>query len=416
VHLVLLSCGALLCHTALSESRPDPRHLTEFYFWIALGGVLGGVFAAIIAPLIFKTVLEYPLLVALLPLFRQGKFKRDNWLIPLLFAAAVLSGWAVFRTTGVYAHPEAFAVAHIAAVFICYIFERHTLRFALCFALLMMVYSLTLRSSIEGANRIYAGRNFFGVKKVLDDPETHLRRLMHGDTLHGVESTDPVRMGKPLSYYHPTGPVGDVIHVMQERGGFQHFGVIGLGSGSMAAYADSNHPVTFYEIDPSIEQVARRFFTFLKQCGANCNILIGDGRLQLAQSADGSFDLLMLDAFSSDSIAAHLLSREAFQLYISKLAPGGVLLFHVSNRYLKVEQLVSAQATDAGLVAFSRSDATGDLNKEGKVGSDHVIAARRIEDLGSLPGMSGWKPVTRSVNLRPWTDDYSNLLDLVRWR
>ena len=416
VHLVLLSCGALLCHTALSESRPEPRHLTEFYFWIALGGVFGGVFTAIIAPMIFKTVLEYPLLVALLPLFRLGKLERDNWLIPLLFAAAVLSGWAVFRTTSVYAHPEAFAIAHIAAIFICFKFEQHTLRFALCFALLMMVYSLTLRSSIEGASRVYVGRNFFGVKTVLDEPETHLRRLMHGDILHGVESTDPARMGKPLSYFHPTGPVGDVIHVMHERAGSQHFSVIGLGSGSMAAYADSNHPVTFYEIDSSIEQIARRFFTFLKQCGANCNVVIGDGRLQLAQSADSSLDLLMLDAFSSDSIPTHLLSREAFQLYISKLAPGGVLLFHVSNRYLNVEQLVSALATDAGLVAFSRSDQAGDLSKEGKVGSDHVVAARRIEDLGSIPGISGWKRVIRSESLRPWTDDYSNLLGLIRWR
>ena len=277
--------------------------------------------------MIFKTVLEYPLLVALLPLFRQGKLERDNWLIPLLFATAVLTGWAVFQTTGVYAHAEAFAIAHIAAVFICYKFEQHTLRFALCFALLMMVYSLTLPSSIEGANRVYVGRNFFGVKKVLDEPETHLRRLMHGDTLHGVESTDPARMGKPLSYYHPTGPVGDVIRVMNERGGFQHFGVIGLGSGSMAAYADTNHPVTFYEIDPSIEQIARRFFTFLKQCGANCNVVIGDGRLQLAQSADSSLDLLMLDAFSSDSVPTHLVSREALHPHTPAFARGHPTLY-----------------------------------------------------------------------------------------
>ena len=416
VHLLILSSGALLCHTALSQTRPDTRHLTEFYFWIAVGGVLGGVFTAMIAPILFKTVFEYPLLVAMMPLFRLGKWERDKWPIPFLFAAALVIGWAVFRTIGVYAHAQSFAFAHIAAIFVCLKFEKHILRFALCFALLMMVYWRALAPSFEGANRVYVSRNFFGVKKVVDEPETHLRKLMHGDTLHGSESTDPGRRGKPLSYYYSTGPVGDVVQMMQERGGMQHFGVIGLGSGSMAAYADANHQVTFYEIDPSIEQVARHFFTFLKQCGSNCNVVIGDGRLQLSQSADSSLDLLMLDAFSSDSIPTHLLSREALQVYISKLAPGGVILFHVSNRYLKVEQLVSAMATDAGLVAFSRFDQSGDLSKEGKAGSEHVVAARRIEDLGAIPSMPGWKRVTRPTSVRPWTDDYSNLFGLVRWR
>src|SRR5439155_14691226 len=132
VHLLILSSGALLCHTALSQTRPDTRHLTEFYFWIAVGGVLGGVFTAMIAPILFKTVFEYPLLVAMMPLFRLGKWERDKWPIPFLFAAALVIGWAVFRTIGVYAHAQSFAFAHIAAIFVCLKFEKHILRFALC--------------------------------------------------------------------------------------------------------------------------------------------------------------------------------------------------------------------------------------------------------------------------------------------
>ena len=171
--------------------------------------------------------------------------------------------------------------------------------------------------------------------------------------------------------------------MMRSRGKRQRIGVIGLGSGTMAAYADGDRHVAFYEIDPSVETIARQFFTFVPRCGGNCEVVIGDGRLEVAKAPDGSFDLLMLDAFSSDSIPAHLLSREALQLYLAKLAPDGVLLFHVSNRYLDVERLVSALVTDAGLIALSRFDGAGDLRLEGKTNSTHLVAARHAEDVGS---------------------------------
>ncbi len=414
-HLVLLYSGALLCHTALAERRPSPVHLTEFYFWIAFGGVLGGIFTATIAPMAFNTIIEYPVLVALLPFFRSGKDKTFNVLIPISFGIAILAAWTIFRAAHLDSNSEALAFAHTALFFAAYKLKNHIRQFALSFVILIMAYAVILPGYIEGASRVYTNRNFFGVKKVLDDRSTHLRKLLHGDTIHGIERTDPSRAGQPLSYYYSDGNVDQIVRLMRNRGRRQRFGVLGLGSGTMAAYADANTSMTFYEIDPAVEPIARRFFTFLSRCGSNCDLVLGDGRLRVAETPRNSYDLLMLDAFSSDSVPAHLLSREAVQLYLSKLTPDGVLLFHVSNRYLDIERLVAALIGDAGLVGFSRFDDAGDLREMGKSSSSHVVAARRLEDINAIATHSGWVRVSTPPDFKPWTDDYSNLLSLTRW-
>ena len=414
-HVVLLFAGALLCHTRLADSRPGTRQLTEFYFWVALGGVLGGMFTAILAPAIFSSVFEYPLLVAALPFFLGGKSERSDLVIAIAIALAIVVTWIVFRITGLDADTEAMALAHTALLFIGYKFSKRPQRFAWTFVVMILAYVFMLPAYIEGANRIFASRNFFGVKRVLDDPSTNLRKLLHGDTIHGIESTDPARAGTPLSYYYEGGSVSDVIQMMRARGKAQRTAVLGLGAGSMAAYAGEAHHVTFYEIDPAVEPIAREYFTFLTRCGVNCDVIIGDGRLQLAREPEQKFDLLLLDAFSSDSVPTHLVSREAVQMYLAKLQPDGILLFHVSNRYLNVEALVSALIADAGLVAFSRSDDAGALRQMGKSSADHVAVARRLEDLAPLASRPGWVQVTLPKDFRPWTDDYSNLLSLIRW-
>ena len=209
--------------------------------------------------------------------------------------------------------------------------------------------------------------------------------------------------------------MSDVIEMMRERNKPQHFGVLGLGTGTMASYADASHHTTFFEIDPSVEPIARQFFTFLPRCGSNCDVVVGDGRLQLERTLDAEFDLLLLDAFSSDSVPTHLLSREAVRLYLQKLKPDGILMFHVSNRYLNVEKLASALIADAGLVAYSRFDDAGDLRKLGKSSANHVVAARHAEDLHAIEKRPGWNRVVPPADLQAWTDDYSNLLSLIRW-
>src|ERR1051326_6114990 len=272
LHLLLLSCGALLCHTKLAESRPDPQHLTEFYLWVALGGVLGGVFTASLSPLLFNTVLEYPLVVAFLPFFRAARSASAaarsldgrsasaaarsldgrsasaaarsldgrsasaaarslgyvrNFTFPIVFGAAIALIWLTFRLTHLDSDTNAVALAHTTLFFVAYKQKNHVQRFAWSFAILIMAYAFILPGYIEGASRVYAARNFFGVKKVVDDQTTHLRKLLHGDTIHGIESTEPDRAGQPLSYYYPGGSVSDVVEALRARNKPQRFGVSG---------------------------------------------------------------------------------------------------------------------------------------------------------------------------------------------
>jgi len=417
-HIVILFAGGLLCHSVLASRRPHPRQLTEFYFWIALGGALGGVFAAIVAPALFSTVFEYPLLFASIALFREKRDSEDvlrnrDSVYTAALALAAFATWFAFRKFGVDVTQNhiAAAVANTAFLLVVFMFRKHHARFAACLTVLVLAYSFALPEFIEKGERMYVVRNFFGVKKVLFDLGGNRRKLLHGDTLHGLESQDPAKAGLALSYYHPTGPAGDVMRILETRPP-QHIGVAGLGAGTMAAYANALRHITFFDVDPQVAFIARGFFTFTRRCGDNCDVVLGDGRLAIQQYPDGEFDLLMLDAFSSDSIPSHLVSREAVQIYLRKLKPDGLMLFHVSNRYLKVEQLVASLIQDAGLVGLVRND--NDESIYGKTGSDYVVAARAIEHLNSLPDDESWYPVDAD-GVAPWTDDYSNLLGIVRW-
>jgi SAM-dependent methyltransferase len=357
VHLLLLFVGCLLCHTALADQRPDPQYLTQYYVWIAAGGLLGGVFTAILAPHVFTSIFEYPLLLALAVLFRQGSGRSQR--------------------------------AATAAL-----------------ALLVLGYALLLRPMLaEKGDRIHVTRNFFGVKRVLDAGNE--RKLLHGDTLHGIENRGSA--GEPMGYYHPKGPLGDVMAMMNDRPD-QHVGVIGLGTGSIAAYGGPQRRVTFFEIDPDVEKIAAQFFTFIAKCGNHCDIVSGDGRLALA-AQQYAFDLIVLDAFSSDAIPPHLVSREALDLYLSRLKPGGVLLFHTSNRYLKVKDLVSALVTAAELPSLVRVD----RGKGAVSDSIYVVAAKSREALGGLQDLDNWKMATAPRGVQVWTDEYSSLVDLLRW-
>jgi SAM-dependent methyltransferase len=411
-HLTILFIGAYLCHTALAASRPHPRDLTGFYFWVALGGALGGVFVALVAPAVFKIILEYPLLVAAVPFFRSiqedPKAKRWSWVDAAWPAGVLVAALTVHRLTlGWY---QVGLTAVFAAVFIA---RDRRLRFALAFAALVAGYTYNFWELSETSQRLSISRNFFGAKKVLFDESKNMRKLLHGDTVHGFESLKPELAGQPLSYYHPEGPVGDVMRAIASRPE-QLVGVVGLGTGTMAAYARPNRHVTFFDVDPQMVGIARTYFTFLNRCGSQCDVKLGDGRLSIAGSPDGMFDVLMIDAFNSDSIPAHLVSREAIQVYLAKLKPNGMMLFHVSSRYLNIGGLVAAGATDAGLPALVRSDA--DEMPSGKLASTYIVVARDVAAFENLPTVSGWKPLQNEAGIAPWTDDYSNMLGVIAWK
>ncbi|HET9219564.1 MAG TPA: fused MFS/spermidine synthase, partial [Terriglobia bacterium] len=362
IHLALLFAGGLLCHTALAERRPDRRYLTEYYLYIAFGGALGGVFAAVVAPMAFTSILEYPLLLASTIFFRHG-FGRLRWIIASALACLILG------------------------------------------------YALYLPAVLgEKGDAVYATRNFFGVKRVIDTSAE--RKLLHGDTLHGVENRDTARAGEPTIYYRRDGPLGDVMEMMRDRPD-QHAGVVGLGAGAIAAYAGPDRHVTFFEVDPDVESIAVTYFTFLNRCGGHCTVASGDGRLEIARSPEEEFDLIVLDAFSSDVIPPHLVSREALDVYLSRLKPHGVLLFHASNRYLRVKDLLSALVVDAGLPSLLRDD----RRQDAVGGSDSIwlAAAKSREALGTLSSLRTWTAVARPPEVRVWTDDYSSLVNLLQW-
>jgi SAM-dependent methyltransferase len=391
-HLLLLFVGGLLCHTALAHTRPKTPHLTEYYAWIALGGVLGGVFAAVIAPLAFDTVLEYPLLAATLAFFRSPQQFRRSWLdlsfamlLVVLAAAWSLLTWLDFKIP--LEHGGA-VLAYSAFAAATFVFRQKRWLFAGILASAILVYTVGLAPELESGERLHVARNFFGVKKVIFEWSGNYRKLLHGDTMHGVEGLGPLQAGMPLSYYFPNGPFGDVMSTMSKRPG-QRFGVVGLGSGTIAAYTQPNRHITFFEIDPQIEFIAKEFFTFLPRCGGGCAVVPGDGRLSILRSPDAEFDLLVLDAFNSDGIPAHLLSREALDIYVRKLKPDGAVLFHVSNRYLRVRDLVSSLVTEAGLYALIRDDK--DAMDVGRTPSVWIVAAPDPEALGGLPYNRNWK-------------------------
>ena len=415
-HLILLFVGGLLCHASLARLRPATEHLTEYYAWIALGGALGGVFAAVLAPRLFSTVLEYPLLVAALAFFRQPQdARRSRWdllfLVPVVALAAVAFG--VSRWNKEPLSQGIVPVSIYLAIAITGIaFHRRRWLFAGGLAVILVTFTAFLVPALKPAQQRYVARNFFGVKQVVFDQSRSELKLLHGDTMHGLEGVDPARSGKPLSYYMPSGPFGDVMRMLKDRPD-QHIGVVGLGSGTIASYTQPNRQITFFEIDPQVEFIATEFFSFLPRCGDRCNVVLGDGRLSLQQAPDGEFDLLILDAFNSDAIPAHLLSGEALSMYRRKLKPDGAILFHVSNRYLRIRELVTALAFDAGIPALYRND--DDDREPGKARSSYVILALKKETLNDLAQARNWFQVPYLASVQAWTDDYSNLFEILKW-
>ncbi|MCX6030329.1 MAG: fused MFS/spermidine synthase [Chloroflexi bacterium] len=437
LHLAVFFVIAMACHGALANDRPSPRYLTEFYLWLSVGGALGGIFNALLAPILFTTLVEYPLglvLAALLvrrpdappaPTTSGGvRFPPGlggwggRWLdlaLPALLAGLMTGAFLALRAAGVTSTQVTLALVFGLPAILCFSFSRRPIRFALGIAAMFTVGALTVNAP-QGL--LFTERTFFGINRVLVDGDTHT--LRHGDTLHGAQSLDPDRRCEPLSYYYPTGPIGQVFAAFRGAGATRQIAVVGLGAGALAGYSEPGQPWTFYEIDPGVERIARdpRYFTFLRDCAPEAAVILGDARLSLVKAPAGQYDLLVLDAYSSDSIPVHLITREALALYLEKLASGGLLAFHVSNRYLDLEPVLGNLAQDAGLMALFQIDREiSEAEKTaGKMPSEWVLMARRPADLGPLTGDPRWKPLPARPGSRLWTDDFSSILSVLRWR
>jgi len=424
LNLLTLFAVALVCHGELARSRPATPHLTEFYLWISVGGVLGGVFNALLAPVIFTSVLEFPIalvLAALLcpPIDVVEDTPRARWLDYLLPAALGLA--VAIAILELQAHGVAPGRLFNVAIFgpsatCCLRFAARPRRFG------AGVAALILASQFYAGpfgHILYAERSFFGVYRVCDDVENNWRVLFHGSTVHGMQSLDSGLRCEPLAYYTRSGPIGQVFKVFQQSPVENDVAIIGLGAGVMACYHQPHQRFTYYEIDPTVLHIAQnpRYFTFLSNCGPPVRVVLGDARLSLRNAPAYGYGMLVLDAFSGDSIPTHLLTREAITLYLSKLAPNGVLVFHISNRYLDLHRVLGPLAKDAGLTCLAGDDAqvSEDERREGKFASWWVVMARHPDDLEALRDQPSWRDLPAAPGSRVWTDDFSNIVSILRF-
>jgi len=493
VHLLTLLLAATACHGRLARLRPHPQHLTGFYLLLSVGGVLGGAFNTLLAPLLFSTVKEYPLIllasVALAghALSRARATPPDDAPPSSAFATAKLVGYALtlvlpVATVGVYLWAtapggrsaddllmpqllaigglfaftasflsptlkalgvtgaalviagasvllkwtDAEALAWLAPLALALGATAHLGRFVLCLAAMI---TLPLLLSGGSARLLLTDRTFFGVHRVFADPDgsSVWHQLWHGRTLHGKQYQQSPWSLMPTTYYHRAGPVGDVFTALHTAGSSRPdattitAGFVGLGTGTLAAYGRANDRFTFYEIDPTVVTIARDsgLFSFIKDSPADLRFVIGDARITLRQAEPGGYDLLLLDAFSSDAIPVHLVTREAFTSYLRTLAPRGILLVHISNHYVDLEPVVAALADDLGLAVRIRSDNDGEASDEdvrtGHYASTWMALAATTDALALLTDTGKWTEPERRPGLRVWTDDYADLPSVFKW-
>jgi hypothetical protein len=371
----------MVCHGELVRLKPHPRHLTAFYLMISLGGALGGLFVAIVAPRVFHTYFELPLLlvvcgvlVTLVLWVSPGNWSGKIPVTPVRIAMAVLT--------------------------------------------IALAGYLGYKKNADDRQFRMSERNFYGVLRVRDIPQsaedTAVRRLIHGTINHGTQLLDAKRRDEPTSYYGPYSGMGRAIHYFQSRGPMRA-GVIGLGAGVTASFCRAGDVFRFYEINPLALAIASSWFTFLQDCKADHQVLLGDARLTLEAQPGQQFDMLAVDAFTSDAIPVHLLTREAFALYFRHLKPGGILAVHVSNRYLNLVPVVARNASDIGKSALDIDDE--DEEADYFSGSDWVLVSGdpAIFRDSAFQSSSATRARVRP-GLRAWTDDYSNLFQILKRR
>jgi hypothetical protein len=418
LHLGGFFVSAMVCHGELARRRPATEHLTEFYLWLALGGMLGGMAAALLAPLLFDAVLEYPIALVAACLLRPagacGRGRRSLALgLPIAVLALILLQ-ARWRQLGL---PDLHVAVPLlllvpTAMLLLGMAERPR-RFGLGMAAALVATLLG-----AGADQVVAReRSFFGVYTVKRDP-AGFHVLVHGTTVHGAQSIQPERRRDPLTYYLRDGPLGQLFLAF-EPDPPQTVGAVGLGIGTVACYRQPGQRWTFYEIDPLIERIARdrRFFHYLEDCAPDAPVILGDARRSLREAPAGHYDLLILDAFSSDAIPLHLITREALALYLAKLAPGGVIALHVSNRNLDLAPIVADLVADAGVVGWLRNHSPPDAAQHGYQSvSSWVAIARRAADLPTLDRDLRWQRLVARPGSRPWTDAFSDIIGALRWK
>lgn len=411
IHLAVFFVVALSCHSELSESRPSATRLTEFYLWLSVGGVVGGLFNAFVAPAVFPGTYEYPLALVLFLVLRHGV--KPNWKVDLgwVFAAAAVTfliGTGAVQM-GIPPSQSRTAVTIGLPIILAFLAIDRPVRYGLSLgAVLVAVHLMGLNSA---GRVLYAKRSFFGVHRIMEGSTGEFRNLVHGVTIHGRQSKKNPDL--PLTYYHPTGPIGMLLTNVQAKGPLK-VGIVGLGVGSLAAYSRKQDQYTFFEIDPVVIEIANnpKWFTFVPNAKGKVDMVEGDARLTLGKSNPGSFDVIAIDAFSSDAIPMHLLTSEALDLYLSRIKDDGVVAFHISNRYLSLSRILTRLVDEKKLAArYAYDTEIEDADRAtGKEASEWFAIAKSDHALESLP-KAMFSPIVGMDRAPLWTDTRSNLLE-----
>jgi len=425
--LILANLGfffvaALVCHTQLANDRPAATYLAEYYLWIAVGGALGSVFNVLIAPVMFSSILEYPLAIVIACMLQRGERGRNvkssylDMIFPLCLYVITLSlAMLVTHLPTSSSIINLFIVVGVPLIIINHFFRERPIRFALGLSAVMLA-SVYYTGATD--RTLHVVRNFFGTTRVATDSMGAINSLYSGNTVHGRQFVNQSRRCEPLSYHHENGPLGQVMAVFNAAPANPRVAVIGLGVGAMVSYSKPDQQWTFYEIDRDVINLARnsQYFTYLQNCaGGSVGVIEGDARLNLQNAPAGNYGLIVLDAFSSDAIPVHLVTQQALDLYLSKLADGGILTFHISNRSLDLKPILADLAESRKLICIGFDDLKPG-SFEGKDPSQWVVMARSSTEISNLSINSQWERIPGRKGTRVWSDDFSNILRAIRWQ
>ena len=447
VHVILFFATSWLLHGFLSSTKPAASHLTEFYLWLSLGGMLGGVFNAVVAPLIFNQIYEYYVVILSIFFFAVKILlarpptspAQDHpptadlavlfgvFLVLLLLADALLSRQITDKVRHIFLACLIASFIITAILAIC-TNRRLRPRFALCLASLAVCCLILVLTQTH--THLLLTRSFYGALKIklrLDKNDIPYHLLIHGSTRHNLQRfiADDLSRPEPLMYYHRQANIGHAISSIKAYLHRPlHLGLVGLGAGAVCAYLEEHDTATFFEIDPKVAAMAqnREYFTYLSTAPGTTDIILGDARLQMTKTADSSFDLLLIDAFASDAIPIHLLSQEAVTMYLKKLKDDGILIFHLSNRFLELKKVMQGYLLPEGFALYyaSKIDVEKPAEAEGKPAgfvshSQVAVIAKKSSLPQDITGPGRWHKLEHDPDFVPWTDDYSNVLGVFQF-
>ena len=433
MHLAVFFFAAMLCHTHLAQARPRASHLTEFYLLMSIGGALGGIFNAIIAPQYFIIPLEYALILFMILLLRYSS-DPDKTLIKRFqnFRERV-------KTTGSDPFFDLPVIGAIGISFLIVFLAAHSANATGVYgtSAFLILFLLTLRSRWpfliacfvvifyappgynwnvgQDSKILYRDRNFFGVMRIFDYGKDE-RAFLHGTTNHGTQPLDEAHRMTPISYYSKNSPINDAFDILDKQSGPQNIGVVGLGIGVTACFTKEGRSYDFYEIDPDVAAIAQntRFFTYLSDCGSPYQIILGDGRLTIENTPDNKYDMIFIDAYSSDNIPVHLITLEALTTYLDKIKQNGLLIFNISNKYVDIEPVLHEAAKAIGIMSVAKVSMAEEIEGTNLQSlPTHFVAFSQNEAFIDSLKNKGWSATMPRTGVKTWTDQYSNIFSVL---